>query len=471
MDAFSKVHIRQGDTLNMYGDVLKYNGDTKKADLSGNVKLVDKDMTLTTQHMTYDMKANIGSYDTPGKIVNKDNVLTSKRGYYYEKRRELFFKDDVKLVNPEYTMTSDTLRYNTVSRVSYFLGPTKIVSKENTITCRSGWYDTEKDISQFSKKAVIDTKDQVIKGDSIFYDRHKGFGKAIGNIEMLDSAENISIYGNYAEHYEGSGKAFVTGRARLAQVSEGDTLHMHGDTLRAAYTNDSLRIVSETEIKANKDTVNKFNGFHRIVFAYRHVAFYKKDMQGRCDSLAYSMKDSVMKLFYSPVLWSDKNQLTGDTIFITTGNGSVRDMRISGAAFISTQEDTIRFNQIKGKKMKGYFKDNKLSRIFVESNGETVYYAKDKEKYIGINKAVSEDLWIYMTDNEIRQISFIKMPVGTLFPVNEIKPEELKLDGFNWRINQRPLTAEDIFTTVELAPKPVDTVKPGRKGREEKGKK
>lgn len=463
MDAFSRVHIRQGDTLNLYGDKLKYNGDSKKADLTGNVKMVDRDITLTTQHMTYDMRANVGSYDTPGKIVNKDNVLTSKRGYYFEKSRELFFKDDVKLVNPEYTMTSDTLRYHTITRVSYFLGPTKIVSKENTITCRSGWYDTQKDISQFSRKAVIDTKEQVIKGDSIYYDRHRGFGKAIGNIELLDSAEQISIFGNYAEHYEGSGRAFVTGKAELVQINEGDTLHMHGDTLRTAYTNDSLQIVTEKEIKANKDTVNKFNGFHRIMFAYRNVAFYKKDMQGRCDSLAYSMKDSLMKLFRKPVLWSDKNQLSGDTIAIRTGKGSVKDMMISGAAFISTQEDTIRFNQIKGKRMRGYFRDNKLTKIYVEANGETVYYAKDKQKYIGVNKAVSTNLWIYMTDNEVKQITFINKPDGTLYPINEMKPEDLRLEGFSWRIKERPLKRDDIFVNLMPAAKPELKSKGGRK--------
>jgi lipopolysaccharide export system protein LptA len=456
MDAFSNVHIRQGDTLNLYGNKLKYNGDTKTADMSGNVKLIDNDITLTTEALTYDMRTNIGSYTTPGKIINKDNTLTSKRGYYYERSHELFFKDDVKLVNPEYTMTCDTLRYNTVSRVSYFLGPTKIVSKENTITCRSGWYDSERDISQFSKKARIDSKDQIIKGDSIYYDRKKGFGKVIGSIEMIDTLEKIVIRGHYAEHWEGSGKAFVTKHAELEQIYKGDTMYMHGDTLKAAYTNDQLKVVGEKEINASKDTVNKFSKFHRVVFAYRHVGIYKRDLQGRCDSLMYSMKDSVMRLYHDPVLWADKNQLTGDTIFITTGNGKVKDMLISGAAFISTQEDTIRFNQIKGKRMKGYFNDNKLEKIFVQTNGETVYYAKDKEKFIGVNKALSTDLWIYMKDNDVKQITFLKNPEGILHPMEEVSADELKLEGFNWRAAQRPLVKDDIFKVISPAARPVN---------------
>lgn len=445
MDAFGNVHIRQGDTLNLYGNTLKYFGDTKKADLSGNVKLVDKDITLTTDALSYDMNSNIGQYNTPGKIINKDNVLTSKRGYYYEKSREFFFKDDVKLVNPEYTMTCDTLKYNTVNRISYFLGPTTIVNKENTITCRSGWFDSEKDISQFSRKARIISKEQIIKGDSIYYDRKKGFGKVIGDIEMIDSTEKITITGNYAEHFEKSGRSFVTGKALMSQIYQNDTLYLHGDTLRSAYTDDSLRVVTEKQLEAKKDTGDRFAGYHRILFAYRHVSFYKLDIQGRCDSLVYSMSDSLMRLYRSPVLWTDKNQLTGDTIVIKTGNGKVQDMDIKGSAFIVSQEDSIRFNQISGKKMKGYFTDNKLRKIYVDGNGETVYYAKEKEKYIGVNKATSAKLWIYMEENEVKQITFLKNPDGALHPMNELSVAELELKGFTWRAARRPLNKEDIF--------------------------
>lgn len=453
MDAFSNVKIRQGDTLTLTGNFLKYNGDNKQADVTGDVKLVDKDIVLTTDAMSYDMKTNIGSYNTPGRIVNKDNVLTSNRGYYYEKKRELFFKDNVKLVNPEYTMTCDTLRYNTVTRISYFLGPTTIVTKENTITCRSGWFDSERDISQFSKKAQIRSKEQTIKGDSIYYDRKAGFGKVIGNIELADSSEKMTIKGHYAEHYERSGKSFVTKEAEMIQIYQQDTFHLHGDTLRAAYTDDSLRIVNERYV-APKDTIDRFKGLHRILFAYRNVAFFKKDIQGRCDSLAFSFKDSLMRLYNAPVIWSDKNQLTGDTIVVKSGNGKIMGMTINGSAFITTEEDSTRFNQIKGLKMKGYFNDNKLSKIFVEGNGQTVYYAKDKEAYIGVNKAVSANLWIHMEDNEVKQISFIRSPDGTLFPVNDVTQEELKLEGFKWRIEERPIRQQDIFQKVKKEKKP-----------------
>src|SRR4051812_46748906 len=47
VDAFGHVNINQGDTLNIYSDKLNYNGNTKLAILTGNVKMIDRGATLT----------------------------------------------------------------------------------------------------------------------------------------------------------------------------------------------------------------------------------------------------------------------------------------------------------------------------------------------------------------------------------------------------------------------------------------
>ena len=133
IDAFGHINIRQGDTLNLYGDFLKYNGDQRKAELLKNVRIVKKDMTLTTDHLFYDMNTQVANYAGGGKIINKDNTLTSENGYYYAKFNELNFKKNVVLTNPRYVMNCDTLRYNTVSKTAYFLGPSTIRSNENII--------------------------------------------------------------------------------------------------------------------------------------------------------------------------------------------------------------------------------------------------------------------------------------------------------------------------------------------------
>lgn len=60
--AFSKVHIEQGDTLNLYSDYLFYDGELETAFVDGNVELIDKETHLYTKTLDYDVKNKIANY-------------------------------------------------------------------------------------------------------------------------------------------------------------------------------------------------------------------------------------------------------------------------------------------------------------------------------------------------------------------------------------------------------------------------
>lgn len=233
IEAFSNVRIKVSDTLNIYGKKLRYDGNTKIAEIFENVKLVDDQTTLTTNYLNYDRNTSIASYIDNGKIVNKDNVLTSKLGYYYTSKKQFFFKKDVLLVNPKYTMESDTLLYNTKSEIAFFLGPTDIISKENKIYCENGWYNTKSDKSQFSKNSWMQTENQYLKGDSMYYDRKNKFGKAYNNVVLIDTAKNVILQGNYIENDEVLKKSMITDSALAIFVDNNDTLYLHADTLKS----------------------------------------------------------------------------------------------------------------------------------------------------------------------------------------------------------------------------------------------
>ncbi|MBI4931732.1 MAG: organic solvent tolerance protein OstA [Bacteroidetes bacterium] len=449
IDAFSNIHIQQGDTLNLFGQLLKYDGNTRMAEVQKNIRLSDKEMTLTTEQLFYDMHSSVATYTSGGTIVSKQNTLTSQKGYYHADTKSFSFKQNVVLTNPEYVMNSDTLLYNTGSKVSYFYGPTIIKSDQNFIYCENGWYDTEKNTSQFSKNSYLISKNQKLKGDSIAYDRNKGIGQAFRNVSIIDTSERIIIAGDYAIHNEETEKSIITKNALLKQFYEDDTLFLHSDTL-CAITEYALNA------KHEKDTSQSW----RKVVAYHHVKFFKDDLQGKCDSLTYSDRDSLMKLFKAPVLWSEANQLTAEKINIKMSNGEIKNMFLEKLSMIISKVDTsshtllpdslakkdsAMYNQIKGKQMTGYFKDNNLVKIYVEGNGQTIYFAKDKEKMIGVNKAECSDLIIYLKENAVDNITFLKKPDATLFPMSDYIPDEFKLKNFIWRENERPLVMQDIF--------------------------
>jgi hypothetical protein len=120
-------------------------------------------------------------------------------------------------------------------------------------------------------------------------------------------------------------------------------------------------------------------------------------------------------------------------------------MHLYNAAFIISQEDTTKFNQIRSKNMICYFENNELHRIWARGNGQTVYYPKDSKEIIGVNKAECSDLMIYVKEGDVDKISFLTKPEATLYPLDQAPENEIVLQGFSWLDKIRPKTKHDIF--------------------------
>lgn len=445
LNAYGHVHIRQGDSLNIFGDLLKYDGNARRAELTKNVRMIDANMTLTTDAIVYDLNEKVASYSSGGKIVNNENVLTSQIGAYSTEAKVLTFKKNVVLVNPQYVMKCDTLRYHPLSKTSYFLGPTTIQATNNSnfIYCENGFYDSENDVCQFQKNAYIITKDQTLKGDSIWYNRKLGLGKAMKNVEIIDTAQKITIKGELAIHNELTNISLITDHALFIQSFTKDSLFLHADTLKSITMYDSTAYDTKRKKKDPSDTIMKEP--QKIVLGYHNVRFYKTDLQGKCDSLAWTSTDSTMRLYNDPVLWSGGNQLTAEKVSIITHHGEILQLNMDNNAFIVSEEDSTRYNQIKGKKMTGYFVKNELNRIYVDGNGQTLYYAKDKGMIMGVNRADCSSLLIRIADQDVQSITFYNHPEATLYPPLDLPPKEALLKDFKWRAMEQPLSVQDLF--------------------------
>jgi len=439
MEAFGQVHVKQGDTLNAYGDSLYYDGNTRKARLLGDIRFFDNDMQMTTPSLLYDRNTATASYLNGARIISKNsrNVLTSKEGYYNSGNKRLYFNDSVRLEHPDYTMYSDTLQYDTKTEIAYFFGPTTIVSDSNKIYTTNGWYDTRNDVSQFMGETEIVTQEQTLSGDTLYYDRNSGIGRAFGNVVMVDTTNDFILTGDYGEIYEQSEESLFTGNTLLMQVYEDDTLFLHADTLQA-FKEDSTRLTN--------------------IIAYYHVKFYRSDLQGKCDSMSFSETDSLLTLHSEPVLWSDANQLTGTEIDLLTYDGKMERIFLNNEAFIISENDSAEYNQIKGKRMEGIFVDNVLHRINVFGNGQALYWIDEEKKSeegdstwkekVGLNSTICSDMEITIGEQQVEGIRFLDKPEGTIYPTNQLPPQ-LTFDGFQWQLKHRPLKPSDVFVWEE----------------------
>jgi len=384
------------------------------------------------------------------------------------------------------------MNYNTVSKVVDFLGPTIIVSNDHdSVYCEKGWYNTNNDISSFRQHAWLKGNGSIIKGDTLYYEKHTGLGKAFGNIESIDTSNNIIIKGNYAIYDRVKQTALVTKNALMIQVDKKDSLYLHADTIYSGiFTDtvkrslaikeskkDSLNLHAGAIAKANenkpiievnqkgslqlrvnypKDSAvlavvkdsSKFETFidtFKFVTAYHHVKFYRSDLQGKCDSLYYSFKDSTLRFFGKPVLWASNAQLSAEHIKILTKNQRMDKMELTNMSFVITQEDSIRFNQIKGRNMTGYFINNEMYKMLVIGNGQTIYFGKDKGALIGIQKCESSDITLFFKQRKLDKITYKNAVSGVFHPPFELSGNDLLLKDFEWLDKQQPKSWRDVF--------------------------
>jgi lipopolysaccharide export system protein LptA len=443
-EAFNNVRIYQGDSVSLFGDTMYYNGNTRHALMKGKVvTLSDNEMTLTTDIVNYDAPTGIGYYTTGGHIVNKENNMVSREGNYDTKAKTFIFKDSIILTNPEYVMYSDTLHYNTETRFAYFFGPTRIINiKDSTIVyCENGWYNTKINYSQINKNAYIFTEDKKLFADSMVYTGKTAVDEAFGNIYLVDTTNKIEIRGQRGTYNRNTNKAWITQAPMAAMQAENDTLFVTADTLLTTY-----------------DTLTK----NRTLYTYHKTKFFKKDLQGTCDSLQYSFKDSVINMEVNPIVWSDNNQITADTLRVYMKDGQMSSIKMLKNVFIAMQRDSLKYNQVKGRNAQAYFANKKLRVVTVNQDVENVYYVEeDTGKYIGMQRVICGSLRIVVDSNKVTEVHYQLSPTGVLHPMDKIPAGEDRLKGFAWLDAQRPKSKEDI-TPVYIAPKAPEKTAPAK---------
>src|SRR5690606_33414883 len=135
------------------------------------------------------------------------------------------------------------------------------------------------------------------------------------------------------------------------------------------------------------------------------------------------------------------------------------ELHLQNNGFIISKLDSGRYDQIKGKLMIGYVVNNELDRINVNGSGQTLYYARQEEEIIGLNRVESSRISIRFREGKIFGISFFQKPEGVLKPLFALTEEEKTLSGFEWKVHLRPLSRHDVFRRKELPPVP-DTENP-----------
>lgn len=224
---------------------------------------------------------------------------------------------------------------------------------------------------------------------------------------------------------------------------------------------------SEPTDSLARDTLITDTTKTRIIKAYRNVRLFKSDLQSVADSAYYGYPDSMLRFFGNPMAWTQGSQMSGDSLYLQIKNEKIDNMLLLGSAFIvNTKLDSSKYNQVKGRKITGFFTNGDLERVFVDGNAESLAYRENKSgtAFTEMHHSRSSRIKLLFDNNSLTDFIPIRGTEATIYPIRILTQDQEILEGFIWKPGDRPLSKQDLLdrkrtTTeqIELPPDEPDT--------------
>lgn len=453
-------------------DVIRRNETTGVTVLEGNAFFQDEERTLSGDTIYYDSKNE--TYSTRGRshIVDGAQILDADQVDYLKDREvgiatgKVVFQDTTEKMTVicEYAEHSQKRNFlkaiggrDSLGRparplmIKVIDGDSMFISADTLLSYEPGSEFDSLQVSKEERQPGLDSLQSSVSSlQSVVDTLLQESGDSIAGARSLVSQDSVEIVEPLEkpldEIPEEVFEQFVNGKngvSKLISIPETDTLTNIVDSISAPSAELGEDLIQDTIQAADQ---KQGSDDERIILAFNDVRIYKNNLQALCDSLSYSSVDSMFRLFKEPIIWSDTSQFTAKHMRIQLANGAIDRIYLVEESFIINTPDEVFYNQIQGRNSIAHFDSSELRRVMVSGNAEAVYYALDDEQaYIGVNKTACSEMKILFGNNEVEGIVFYAQPNSNLIPMKEADHDALRLEGFSWQIDRRPITVEDLI--------------------------
>lgn len=481
-----------------------YYEELKDVYFKKNVDLKDPKYTLKTDSLLYNTATQIATFIAPTKIVDSaKRTITTKDGFYDTRNQKAFFGQRPTLKDGATTIIADNVDSDDKTGISILTGRAVYIDTAQGISVLANRIEANRIDGSFlatqhplliikqDKDSIYITADTLESGrlsklrsladstlsaDTIRLQRDTSFMKRdsllnLAKVSAKLAGDSLGLPKDSTILAADSSK-MQTNIARVQLPDSAislpkDTLLVKRDTIRKK--NITKNITSTPTLKkqppANKNaakptvatgkpvaatTDNKNDSTDRYFKGWHHVRIFSDSMQAVSDSLWYSGKDSIFKLFTDPVMWASNSQITGDTIYLYTKNKNPDRLFVFENGLAINVSDKNMYNQIKGNRLHGYFKNGEIDYMRSQGNAESVYYLKeDNGKLKGINNATGDIIDLRFKNKELSKVVFISDVSGTLYPIRQATEQNKFLRGFKWLEEKRPKTKFELFEDIK----------------------
>lgn len=440
--AIGNTQLITADGNQITAGEIEYDGNTQRGIARKNVILTDPKQTIKTEILYYDKVPNTAYFNTGGTIYNGNSTIWTKTATYNINSRVVDISGNINIDNGQYRVEGSKIIQNQNTNTAEFFGPTTVINKSNP----SNYVYTEKGHYKMTSKEVYLNKNsriyyngKVLTGEKMYYNQNTGFGTAEENVTLNDPKENRFIKGGYGEIFEHQDSAMITKKPYAVKIFKQDSLYFSAEKILAFRKND-------------KDGVKK-----SYLRAFNKARVFKSNAQARADSLSFNETDGELHLIREPILWTSEKQVSGEIIkaYFNTQKENLDSLKVIGKAFAISKVDSLNlkdeFNQVKGKLMSVYLKDNEIHYIKVKENTQAITYAESENEKtkeldrIGIALSTCGEIETLFENKKVHVVSCNIGANNDIYPMSKIPPDQRKFPDFNWNTKDRLRRWQDIF--------------------------
>lgn len=426
-----------------------------------SVQMFTDSVFIVSSRVDYHTDTDVAVFNSETVAWKDDNMLYANSGNFNRRTNLFTFDRDGYVLTRDQELWADLLKYSRNTGNAELYDNVQILDTVQTSICLADKVTYRPDpmlieLTDMPAVALYSVENDVpdtlfLRGDRILYSIRRMYEVDSSAIKLANERLSLSAVDPIAIHDQERRKARSGGGLQQEAPMKGkmgDKVLLEGpglDNMMEAVM-DTVGKQVEPILPAAVPAVQEPDTTQvTFVDIFHNVKFYRSDVQGMCDSLVYTGLDSMARFYTRPVMWYDGvNQFTADSIQAHLKNGQLHKINLLSEAFITTQEDSVHFNQIKSTEMAAYFSNNELFRFDALGGVSAIFYIEEDSTITLMDQEECKMMTVKIKDNQVQRTRSISEIKQNVFPVYNLPIEKQRLRGFEWRGAERPLSRFEI---------------------------
>ena len=449
-----------------------YDGKAHLFVFNDNVNMYMDTTFVKTSRLEYRSDLSTAWFGWATDMWQDDKMLSANNGWYRRNEELFMFYDDVHVLTEKQETWSDSLYYWRAIGDADMLGHVELMDTTQNVYALAGKFEYRDSLEQVRMTrdpAVMSVeerkegkKDTLYVGADVLLFRNikrcaipegwsrsaeKRLSDIAGDPVMEYRKKAAEAAAKAAEEAaandpnrppESPTKKKSSGQKPAAEPApEADTLTTAPDTLTSAAPKDTLPPPPDTT---------------RVGFLWgsKNVKLFRSDVQMSSDSLTYTDLDSLVRLYKDPLVFNEgRRQYAADSIYMVIRDKRMEKAHLLSNAFITIQEDSVSYDQIRGTEMVAYFDSTAaLTRFDALGGAASLFYLEENGVLATVNKVESKMIYATFADGDIERMHYYDSPKNDGYPTVQLPQDDRQLKGFRWEPKRRPAGPRDVTALV-----------------------